>query len=1358
MKRTLIRIRCRQVVCAVVVGVWGCIPLSETAAFDVPTNVTASWGMFSNRIQVAWGDVGVGAYYRVYRVDENNTRTAATSYFQGLSFDDNESALVVKGKNYRYQVRSATSGSGSGVSGYSTASDIGFMGFPLSLFGESGLSFTSGGAAPWVGQYDTNGIALLLRSGRIIDSQETWVETTVDGRGTISFDWRTDSEAGYDVLRFEVNGVETGYELSSNGGWVHRTFEVLGTGTSALRWIYRKDEATSTGLDSAWIGSVAWEPESGNLVGAPFAVSASDGQYLDHVRISWEPVSHATHYQVSWADSSNGVKTVIGDWIEDLECNDWGANPGTVYYYFVRAATNDVGTGASVYSLPDTGYVGVRPENDMFLEAQTFGGLWSGVQQGDCTLASVEPSEPVHDGFFDATNSVWWIWNATTNAMIQVEVQGSVSNFNPVVAVYTNVGATVGTLVPVAAAEKGTNAWAVATFDAVEGLTYWIAVAGRDAAGSPLTVRWAVKNWLCGVPEDVEATDGTLFERVRVTWAPVPGATWYQVWRRENLRPGTPLVMVRDWEEPTSFDDLSANPDSVYYYYVRAACDESGWLAGAYAGPEGGYAGTRPWNDNLVSADGIDGTIGFADGDNTLATVEPGEPVHGGFSDATHSIWWAWTAPSNAVYAFTTEGSDSAVDQVLAVYTNVEEGVGGLLPVAADQRGSNAFAQVVFEAVQGERYRIAVAGRHGGGGVVLNWEKTSWLLPAPVNVRASDGTVLWATRVTWDPVPGAAYYEVSRALAIDGEKEVLTGWMSDTSFDDWSGDLGQVYYYFVRAADVTGLRISGYGLADTGIAGERPPNDNVADAWPLSGAMGTVSGDSTLATREIGEPQHGGYSDAGASIWYLWTAPVSAPVIFSTQPGVGFDAVVAVYSNAEGTVYSAVASATRGTNEYAEVTFDAQVGVTYRVAVAGRSNTGGPVSLNWSYGTWGFPAPAGVSASRGTYLDEVLVGWSAVSGAAFYEVSRADKADGAKTVVRGWSASLSFVDATSGQSHFYFVRSALDSLGTLAGAYGGPAEGWGASRPVNDLLARASVFSNTVTTVWGDNTWATFEPEEPPHGGWEDATNSIWWCWSAPSNGVATVDTQGSALSNVVVAVYTNGADGLVAVAAEEQGTNAYALVRFGAGKEVVYWIAVAGRQGACGAVALNRTLTVTGSGAPPPPVIVGFVLVTTNAVSTWQIRLEAKAGVTYEVLTTAVLSTNTVWESLSPAVTGRLEEADGILELELPMQAPTAFFRAVAVQWGVDPPPAEPPAQPVITGITAARTAEGATTVRLTFTCEADVGYEVKWVSALPAGSVWQGLVPPVEALATADGFMALEVTLAEAWTNGFFKIEASR
>jgi len=70
----------------------------------------------------------------------------------------------------------------------------------------------------------------------------------------------------------------------------------------------------------------------------------------------------------------------------------------------------------------------------------------------------------------------------------------------------------------------------------------------------------------------------------------------------------------------------------------------------------------------------------------------------------------------------------------------------------------------------------------------------------PTNLAASDGWYPDRVRLTWDAVPGAAYYIVSRSDSEVGVQTDIGPWQTALSFDDTQAVAGTVYYYSVRAA------------------------------------------------------------------------------------------------------------------------------------------------------------------------------------------------------------------------------------------------------------------------------------------------------------------------------------------------------------------------------------------------------------------------------------------------------------------------------------------------------------------------------------------------------------------------------
>jgi len=123
--------------------------------------------------------------------------------------------------------------------------------------------------------------------------------------------------------------------------------------------------------------------------------------------------------------------------------------------------------------------------------------------------------------------------------------------------------------------------------------------------------------------------------------------------------------------------------------------------------------GVRPVNDNFASASSLTGSSWTSAGSNVDGTSEISEPSHAG-QPPSKSVWYSWTAPSSGSATIGTAGS--AFDTVLAVYTG--SSVGALTAVASNDNRTTGVtdSQVVFQAVAGTVYRVAVDGKSGAAG------------------------------------------------------------------------------------------------------------------------------------------------------------------------------------------------------------------------------------------------------------------------------------------------------------------------------------------------------------------------------------------------------------------------------------------------------------------------------------------------------------------------------------------------------------------------------------------------------------------------------------------------------------------
>jgi len=111
-----------------------------------------------------------------------------------------------------------------------------------------------------------------------------------------------------------------------------------------------------------------------------------------------------------------------------------------------------------------------------------------------------------------------------------------------------------------------------------------------------------------------------------------------------------------------------------------------------------------------------------------------------------------------------------------------------------------------------------------------------------------------------------------------------------------------------------------------------PGNDAFSAAEALTGREVTTSGTNKDATKEAGEPDHAGKA-GGASVWYEWTAPAGGTTVVSTCGTPVLDTVLAVYTGDAVNALSEVASNDDSCGLQSTVSFAAEEGVTYRIAV-----------------------------------------------------------------------------------------------------------------------------------------------------------------------------------------------------------------------------------------------------------------------------------------------------------------------------------------------------------------------------------------------------------------------------------------
>ena len=482
---------------------------------------------------------------------------------------------------------------------------------------------------------------------------------------------------------------------------------------------------------------------------------------------------------------------------------------------------------------------------------------------------------------------------------------------------------------------------------------------------------------------------------------------------------------------------------------------------------EGGGNGS----DSFSLASSISGASGQASGSNAGASKESGEPDHAGNAGGA-SLWWSWTAPASGTVTIDTEGSD--FDTVLAMYTG--SSIGSLTSVASNDDAIGRQSEVSFTAQQGVVYYIAVDGYNGAtGSIVLGWSQ------AGDPVMACDPSLVCGTAIT----------------CVDGLEYPTT--------------CGP------RNCDLP------IGMCAVVAAG----SDSFSLASSISGASGQVTGSNVGASKESGEPNHAGNA-GGASLWWSWTAPASGTVTVDTE-GSDFDTVLAVYTGSGVGALTSVASNDDAIGRQSEVSFAAQQGVVYHIAVDGYSGATGSIVLGWSQndgsGMACIPDPSLACTAAFTCFDGLLY------------------------------------PTGCGPLNCDLPVGTCETEDPVTGVRNG-----------SDSFSSASSISGASGQVTGSNAGASKESGEPNHAG-NAGGASLWWSWTAPASGTVTVDTEGSDF-DTVLAVYTGSSIGsLTSVASNDDAIGRQSEVSFAAQQGVVYHIAVDGYSGATGSIVLNVDL-----------------------------------------------------------------------------------------------------------------------------------------------------------------------------------------
>ena len=235
-------------------------------------------------------------------------------------------------------------------------------------------------------------------------------------------------------------------------------------------------------------------------------------------------------------------------------------------------------------------------------------------------------------------------------------------------------------------------------------------------------------------------------------------------------------------------------------------------------------------------------------------------------------------------------------------------------------------------------------------------------------------------------------------------------------------------------------------------------NDPFAGAEAFSGSTGAVSSSTLTASRETGEPSHGGYG-ASSSIWYKWVATQDGTLVVDTRLS-NFDTLLGAYTGTQvNALTTLAANDDSGGGVWSSVTVSVVAGTSYFFAIDGYGNRKGTTTLNWQFTAAPDPtAPSAPRNVRGSAGDQsAALYWEAPldNGSRTITSYVAVSNPGSKTCSSTGALTCTVRGLTNGIAYTFSVT-ATNSIGTSDASV--------ASAPVTPTAASTP---EAPTTLWG---------------------------------------------------------------------------------------------------------------------------------------------------------------------------------------------------------------------------------------------------------------------------------------------------
>ncbi len=1059
---------------------------------DAPTDVSASDGTSTAGVTITWTGVSSATSYSVWR-STSSSSSSASEIKSGLTATSYTDTTAVAGTTYYYWVKATNQGGASAFSAYDTGyRAIAAPSAPTGVTASDGLSSTE-----------------------------------------IIVSWNSvSSAASYSVWRGTSSSSSSATQIASGLTTMSYSDTSASAGTTYYYWVKAVNSGGSSGFSSPDTGYLA-------VIVGPSSVTATDGTYSDYVKVSWSASQSATSYEL-WRGTVNaysGASKIASPTATSY--NDTSAQPGMLYYYWVRAVTS---AGTSAFSSSDTGY---RP-------------------------LAVPSGVSATTGNSDGVTVSWSSVTGATSYQVGRAEEGA-----------SEPSSTLGS--STSTSYKDTTG--------VPGVSYAYFV---RAVGSACNSGWsnsATGSRSIPTPSELTASDGTYTDRVLVSWPALSGAESYELMRasENDISYADSIATTTD----TSYSDTTAEYGLTYYYFLRAkfsvgtspwSDSEAGWRA--FPAPTGVSAADGESTSRIsISWDAIDGALSFqiwrysnilerneligtstSTSYNDNKSIEPGVKysyrVKAVFATGTSAFSSADTGYLKASSPTVTATDGTSSSQISLNWGASDGAVTYLVYRGTSSASANA---TQIGSTWMLYYNDTTASK---GTLYYYWVRTATAidtsdfgssdtgyigLPGVSRVTATDGTYADKVVVSWSAVSGASTYEIWRADSDDSSSATRVARnISDLVWEDTSVTPGTRSWYWVRACDAGpgfwGASDSGYRIlaAPTDVAATTNQTDGVKVSWKATtsgvsfeimrgvsddfeqaSVVATISGknnytDGTAVPGYVYYYWVRGYSELSESAWSSAVngfRAVSPPGSVSATDGTSLESVTVTWTSATSakryeiwratTTKTADAELLGTTNRLVWIDSAVESGIKYYYWIKSVSALDTSAFSGREDGYISTPAPTGITASDGMAADCIRIEWTESEGATSYAVWRAesDSPDDAKQVKAGLtSASYDDTSMTPGKYYWYWVRPVA---APGPGVFAGPDRGF-ATLPAPTDVAATSNNTTRVTVSWKKSNGATsYELFRAETNDVEFATNEVF----------ATVTTLSYADTNAFPAV-----------------------------------------------------------------------------------------------------------------------------------------------------------------------------------------------------------------------------------------------